>query len=266
MLKSRFTFLAITFAILFGLSACSSMPKSADEQYQSGLDNDPLEPLNRAVFDVNDFLDRLLLRPVAELYRLVTPQELRSRVTSILHNMGEPVVLANNLLQGEFSSAGTTLGRFLVNSTAGVGGFFEVANEINLRHQPADFGQTLNVWGLGEGPYLVLPLFGPSNFRDTAGLVVDSLLSPWKYVVAFGDTYIEDAFAVTSMAASGLSRREANIDGLDALREGSLDFYAQMRSVYRQHRAKQLGDPIVGQLPDFDDDDYDPENSTPVVR
>lgn len=265
MFNHRPKFIALTFVMLLGLSACSSMPKSADEQYEARLDNDPVEPLNRAIFDVNDFLDRLLIRPIAELYRLVTPAELRDRVSSILRNMGEPVVMANNLLQGEVSSAGTTFSRFLINSTAGVGGIFEVADEAGLKRQPADFGQTLHVWGAGEGPYIVLPLFGPSNLRDTTGLVVDTLMSPWKYVVAYGDTVIEDAFSVSSTAATGLSRREANIEGLDALREGSLDFYAQMRSVYRQHRAKQLGSPIVNNLPDFDED-YDAENSTPVMR
>ncbi len=261
----RPTFLTLTFVMLLGLSACSSMPKSEDDRYASNMNNDPIEPLNRAIFDVNDFLDRLLIRPLAEMYRLVTPIEFRDRVTGILSNMGEPVVLANSLLQGEVTNAGTTLGRFVVNSTAGLGGMFEVANEIGLPKKKADFGQTLHVWGASEGPYVVLPLFGPSNLRDTTGLVIDTLMSPWKYIVAYGDTYIEDTFTITSMAASGLSRREANIEGLDALREGSLDFYAQMRSVYRQHRAKQLGSPIVNQLPDFDED-YDAENSTPVVR
>lgn len=266
MFKHRPAFLALTLIMLLNLSACSSMPKSADEHYQASLDNDPVEPLNRAIFDVNDFLDRLLIRPMADIYRRITPSELRDRVSSILRNMSEPVVMANSLLQGEVTNAGTSLARFFVNSTAGVGGIFEVAEDAGLKRQTADFGQTLDVWGAGEGPYLVLPFFGPSNLRDTAGLVVDSLMSPWKYAVSFGDTVIEDAFAVASMGATGLSRREANLDGLDALREGSIDFYAQMRSVYRQYRAKQLGSPIVNQLPNFDDEDYDAENSTPIVR
>ena len=264
MFKHRSSFLALVFVMMLGLSACSSMPKSADE-HSAYSDNDPIEPLNRAIFDVNDFLDRLLLRPLAELYRFVTPPELRDRVTNILANMAEPVIAANSLLQGEVTNASTSLGRLVVNSTVGLGGVFEVAEEAGLDKQSADFGQTLHVWGAGEGPYLMLPFFGPSNLRDTTGLIVDSLMSPWKYVVAYGDTVIEDSFQVSSMGATGLSRREANIEGLDAIREGSLDFYAQMRSVYRQHRAKQIGGPIVNQLPDFDED-YDAENSTPVIR
>lgn len=111
--------------------------------------NDPIEPFNRAVFDVNDFLDRLLIRPLAELYRFWTPSYLRDRV-AILKNMGEPVVMANNLLQGEMTKAGTTLGRFLINTTAGVGGMYEVAGGYGLERQNGDFGQTLHVWGMGE--------------------------------------------------------------------------------------------------------------------
>jgi phospholipid-binding lipoprotein MlaA len=178
--------------------------------------------------------------------------------------MGEPVILINNLLQGEVSKAGTTFSRFMVNTTLGFGGMFEVANDYGLQRQTGDFGQTLHVWGMGSGPYLVLPLFGPSNVRDAIGLGVDSFLSPWKYVVAYGDTKAEDTFMLADMSGSALTRREANIEGLDSLREGSLDFYAQMRSVYRQYRAKQLGVTLASEAPVFED--YDAENSTPITR
>lgn len=247
-----------------GLSACASVPPTQNESGYGVSDNDPIEPINRIIFDVNDFLDRLLIRPLAELYRVTVPPPLRTRIAAILRNMGEPVILANNLLQGEFSKAGTTLGRFAINTTAGLGGMFEVAAEYDLPRQTGDFGQTLHVWGVGSGPYLVLPLFGPSNIRDAVGLGVDTIMSPWKYAVAYGDATTEDSFAIADMTASALTRREANIEGMDSLRENSLDFYAQMRSVYRQYRSKQLGVSLASEAPVFDD--YDAENSTPVVR
>ena len=260
----RRSLIALSMIAFLGLSACSSVPVTKAEQTEVKRINDPIEPFNRAIFDVNDFLDRLLIRPLAELYRFWTPSYLRDRVASILKNMGEPVVMANNLLQGDVTKAGTTLGRFLINSTAGVGGMYEVAGGYGLDRQNGDFGQTLHVWGMGEGPYLVLPLFGPSNIRDAIGLGVDTVMSPWKYVVKYGDTTIEDTYTIAEMSASALTRREQNIEGMDALREGSIDFYAQMRSVYRQYRAKQLGVTLNSEAPVFED--YDAENSTPVMR
>ncbi len=264
MMNLRRSPLALAFFALIALSACSSVPQTQAERAEARAINDPIEPVNRVIFDVNDFLDRLLIRPLAELYRVMVPPPIRDRIASILKNMGEPVVMANNMLQGEFTNAGTTLGRFLVNTTLGGGGMYEVASGFGMPKQSGDFGQTLHVWGLGEGPYIVLPLFGPSNVRDAVGLGVDTMMSPWKYAVKAGDTQIQDTFTIADMTGSALVRREANIEGLDALREGSLDFYAQMRSVYRQYRAKQLGQPLASDSPVFED--YDAENSTPVMR
>ncbi len=264
MFVKRHTFLALTFAALLALPACSSLPQTQAERAEAKALNDPIESVNRTIFDVNDFLDRLLLRPIAELYRVTVPPPLRDRISSILKNMGEPVIMANNLMQGRVKNAGTTLSRFFINTTAGVGGMFEVASGYGFQRQTGDFGQTLHTWGLGEGPYLVLPLFGPSNVRDAIGLGVDTVMSPWKYAVSYGDTEIEDTFTVVDTAASGITRREANIEGYDALREGSLDFYAQMRSVYRQYRAKQLGTSVTSQAPVFED--YDAPSNAPVLR
>ncbi|HBM90340.1 MAG TPA: hypothetical protein DD400_00435 [Rhodospirillaceae bacterium] len=264
MISMRRHLVAFFLLAFIGLTGCSSIPMTQAEQEETAAVNDPAESVNRVVFDVNDFLDRLLIRPLAEAYRAVLPEFIRNRIASVLKNMGEPVIMANNLLQAEFTRAGTTLGRFLTNTTIGVGGLFEVANEYGLERQTGDFGQTLHSWGLGSGPYIILPLFGPSNIRDAIGLGVDTLMSPWKYAVFYGDTMTKDTFTIADMTASALSRREANIEGIDALREGSLDFYAQMRSVYRQYRAKQLGVSLASQAPVFED--YDAENSTPVMR
>ncbi|MBV8060216.1 MAG: VacJ family lipoprotein, partial [Alphaproteobacteria bacterium] len=235
------------------LAACADVPKAPAEKAEFEATDDPLEPMNRTVFDVNDFLDRLLLRPLAELYRVMIPPGLRDRVAGIVTNMKEPVVFANNVLQGEFGKAGTTLERFSLNTTLGGAGMWDVATGWGLQQQTGDFGQTLSSWGINQGPYLVLPLFGPSNFRDAIGLGVDTVMSPWGYIASIGGHGTEMRFDISSMAADGIVRREQNIEPMDALRSGSLDFYAQMRSVYRQYRDKQLGTtPTVG-MPKFDD-------------
>jgi phospholipid-binding lipoprotein MlaA len=253
------SFRPIVLAILLltgslALSACADMPKSPAEQEEFKATNDPLEPLNRVTFDVNDFLDRLFIRPLAELYRVLIPPGLRDRVAGIVTNMKEPVIFANDMLQGEMGKAGTTLERFGINTTLGVGGMWDVAgSEWHLYQQTGDFGQTLASWGIEEGPYFVIPLFGPSNFRDAIGLGVDTAISPWSYIAMIGSTMETDTFNISSFAADGLVRREQNIEAIDALREGSLDFYAQMRSVYRQYRAKQLGGERTSNMPKFDD-------------
>jgi len=266
MINRRRFAVAFAFTALFAFSACSSLPQNKGDQVDMSTANDPFESVNRTVFDVNDFLDRLLIRPMAELYRVMIPPPLRDRIASVLKNMSEPVIMANNLFQGEFTNAGTSLSRLVVNSTLGGGGMFEVASSFGLTPKSGDFGQTLYVWGFKDGgPYIVLPLFGPSNVRDAIGLGVDSALSPWKYAVGeAGGNSMRERFEIADTVGSGIVTREENIDALDALREGSLDFYAQMRSVYRQHRAKELGAPLPSDTPLFED--YEAEPSKTIVH
>ena len=233
------------------LSACADVPKSPEAQAEAAAVDDPLEPMNRTIFDVNDFLDRLLIRPLTELYRFVVPDYGRDRIANIVSNFDEPVIFLNNMLQGRVSDAGTTAERLVINSTLGVGGTFEVADEWGMHKQSGDFGQTLSVWGIKGGPYLVLPLFGPSNFRDAIGLGVDTVSSPWQYLAAYGGNGDRNRVVYSEWAADGLTRRDQNLEGLDALRAGSLDFYAEMRSVYTQYRNKQLG--IQTKQPTFED-------------
>ena len=251
MLLRRLALLIALLALPSALTACADMPQSPEARAEAQAVDDPLEPMNRVVFDVNDFLDRLLIRPLTELYRFAVPDFMRERVANILSNMGEPVVFANNLLQGETTKAGITAKRFLVNTTVGAAGMFEVANDWGMPKQMGDFGQTLSVWGINGGPYLVLPLFGPSNFRDAIGLGVDMAASPWQYIAAEGGNGTKTRLNFASMGADGLTRRDQSLDDLDALRSGSLDFYAQMRSVMRQYRNKQLG--IQSAAPKFED-------------
>jgi phospholipid-binding lipoprotein MlaA len=244
-------FLALAFVV--ALAACADVPNDPAARAEFEATNDPLEPMNRAIFDVNDFLDRLLFRPLAELYRVTIPPGIRDRLEHVLSNFKEPVVFANNLMQGEFTNAGITLSRLALNSTAGVAGIWDVSTDWGLPQQKGDFGQTLYSWGLGSGPYLVLPLFGPSNIRDAVGLGADSVMSPWQYLAAMNGVGSENRLNGFYFLADGVVQREENIEPLDALREGSLDFYAQMRSVYRQYRDKQLGRQSTEGMPNFDD-------------
>jgi phospholipid-binding lipoprotein MlaA len=254
-MRSSCRFLPVILALLLVamLSACADVPANPTERAEFEATNDPMEPMNRAIFDVNDFLDRLLFRPIAELYRVTIPPGIRSRLTKLLGNMKEPVIFANNLLQGQFGSAGTSAGRLVVNSTFGIGGMWDVATDWGLQQQSGDFGQTLYVWGVGSGPYLVLPIFGPSNARDAVGLGADAVMSPWQYLVGMNGVGSENRFDIFYFLADGTVRREENIEALDALRSGSLDFYAQMRSVYRQYRDKQLGNQSTEGMPKFDE-------------
>jgi phospholipid-binding lipoprotein MlaA len=249
----RFALLLSILTASFALSACADMPKSPEEQAEFKATDDPLEPMNRTIFDVNDFLDRLLIRPLAELYRVTLPPGIRDRIAGIVTNMKEPVIFANDLMQGELDKAGITVERFGINTTLGGAGMFDVAGDWGMYQQTGDFGQTLASWGIKDGPYLVLPLFGPSNFRDAIGLGVDMVMSPWGYLADMGGNGTSNRYTIASFSADGIVRREQNIEAIDALRSGSLDFYAQMRSVYRQYRAKQIGGENTEDMPKFED-------------
>lgn len=198
----------------------------AEEDYDV---NDPLEELNRAIFEFNRGVDALLLKPMAIIYNGIMPPWGRHRVTNILNNLGEPLNLANSLLQGEIERATSSFMRFAVNSTVGVAGAFDVAGDLGMRRANEDFGQTLAVWGVPEGPFLMLPIFGPSNPRDATGLVIDYLMDPFTYI-------LDDDVSLARSVTRGVSRRAENLENLDTLEETSLDFYAALRELYRQYR------------------------------
>lgn len=219
--------------------------------------SDPLEPVNRVVFELNELVDVILLGPVAEAYGEL-PDPLRTGVRNVLDNLRAPVTFVNDLLQGEGDRAGTTLARFLINSTLGMFGLFDLASQLGHPPHREDFGQTLAVWGLGDGPFLMLPLLGPSNLRDLGGLAVDQLaLDPWN-----------------SLAGADLRAARAGSEAVDTrhrldpvirdLRRNSLDPYATLRSAYGQRRAAEIrnGRPPAGQsayeaIFREDDDDAD---------
>lgn len=195
---------------------------------------DPLEWLNRGIFVFNDTLDTLVLRPVAVIYGFITPERVKESVRNFFANLNSPVLLANDLLQLTFGDAAVTTGRFAINTTIGVLGLFEVAEDFGLEAHHADFGQTMFSYGVGQGLYVMIPIFGPSTARDALGRLVDSVFQPTNYIVG-----TEVGLALSG--ANGLSKRESLIDALDDLRAGSLDFYAAVRAAYYQDRATELG-------------------------
>lgn len=227
---------------------------------------DPLEPVNRLVFGINEIVDFVVLRPVSLAYRTLVPQHLRTGVNNALHNWSTPVVLANDLLQGRPDKAKKTFVRFLVNSTAGFGGIVDAAAAAGMPRHSEDFGQTLAVWGLESGPYVVLPLLGPSNFRDTIGLAVDTVTHPATWLM--WDLQMHERTA--PVMAWTVSTHEGYLDEFDALRSTSPDFYATIRGVYAQRRATEIADgslllePVDGSQGGGDIDSIDLESLPPI--
>lgn len=226
--------LLISAGLALGLSACATPPTDPDELAAYEEANDPLEPMNRYFFDLNNALDELVLKPFAGWYYILLPNFAQDGVRNALNNLRTPVVLANDLFQGEIDRAGTTIGRFFVNSTIGLADLFDVASEIGLAYHDEDFGQTLAVWGSGEGPYLVLPLLGPSNPRDATGRVVDQFLDPITYL-AWSHDWIQTANFVRA-GVDVVDTRARNLKTLDEIKAGAIDYYATIRSLYRQQR------------------------------
>lgn len=199
--------------------------------------DDPLEPLNRAVFDANTVLDESLIRPVADAYRAVVPEFVRDRIRSVIDNLAEPRIFVNDVLQGRFNAAGFTFARFFANTIAGVGGLFDFATMHGLAKQTGDFGQTLSAWGVDDGPYVVLLFFGPSNVRDALGLGVDLVTTPPALVVSGPSGRVIN---VVVGVVDGVDLRSRNIETLDEIKASALDPYTHLKSVMRQYRAAQL--------------------------
>lgn len=220
-------------ALLAALAA--AVPAGAEDP------NDPIEPINRVVFGLNELADVMLVGPLAQAYGEL-PSPLRAGVRNVLDNLRAPVIFVNDLLQGETDRAGTTLARFMINSTIGLFGLFDLASELGHPKHSEDFGQTLAVWGVGEGPFLVLPLLGPSNLRDTGGLVVDRLaFDPWGQLAP-------SEVELARNGAEAIDTRQRLDPVIQDVRRNSLDPYATVRSAYRQRRAAEIrnGRPPVG--------------------
>lgn len=198
---------------------------------------DPWENTNRAIFSFNQSVDRTVLVPVANAYRAVTPVPLRDAIHDFLQNLNGPIIFANDVLQGQFGLAGDTLGRLVVNTTLGLGGMVDVATKAGVPYHTNDLGITLATWGVASGPYLMLPVLGPSNPRDLLGDAADSFGDPGN-VIASDYNRIWASFV--RAATSGIDERSRNIESLAEIERTSLDYYATIRSLARQRRAAQI--------------------------
>ncbi len=201
--------------------------------------NDPMEGANRAVFAFNETVDKAVLEPVARGYRYVAPKPVRSGVRNFLRNLKSPVVMGNELLQGDLEGFANATGRLFINTILGVGGVFDIADQGGIPYEPEDFGQTLAVWGVGNGPYIVIPIFGPSTVRDGTGLLVDSFADPVRIYLFNTD---REWLHYTRMGVSAVDQREELLDIVDDLRRNSFDYYAALRSAYYQRRQALVND------------------------
>jgi len=231
------------FAALVGLSpwmaGCATAPCDPAARAAFRANHDPLEPLNRKVFAFNLCFDRWVIKPLAKGYKHALPSEVRTALRHFLDNLDEPVVLANCLLQGRFKSAGETAGRLVINSTVGVAGLNDVATGWKLPKQIGDFGQTLWADGVGEGPYLIIPVFGPTNPRDGIGEgLIDTFFDPLRYLLRH--RACSSAVSGGRIVFHGLDERAESLDSLDEIQRESIDYYAAFRSLYRQNRAAEL--------------------------
>jgi len=199
--------------------------------------NDPLEPLNRLTFAVNELLDFVVIRPVAEIYRAIFPETIQHGITNVLDNLFAPVVFFNHVLQGEAERATVTVFRFLTNSTFGLFGLVDVTTELGFPRYDTDFNQTLMAWGVDTGPYLILPLIGPSSFRGTIGYVADYYADPLNIYLNNRHHFKYHYWLTVRYGLYTISQREKLIETLDNLRNSSPDFYVTMRSIYFQRQA-----------------------------
>lgn len=236
-LKPRFAALLVTAFAVTTLAGCATPPSDPVAKAEFEKENDPLEPLNRAIFSFNMTVDKVLLRPAAIVYRDALPVPVQKGVHNFLANLRTPVVFANDLLQGEVDRAGTTVGRFAVNTTLGVLGVWDPATELGIPGHSEDFGQTFGVWGIGEGFYFVLPILGPSNPRDATGLLTEYLIDPFNLWAR--EENVEGWILARSLV-TGVDFRARNLDTLDEIERTSLDYYVAIRSLYRQRRADEI--------------------------
>ncbi len=234
------------FALAAGLSLCAVLagcatpPPAGDPEAVADFrqTNDPLEPTNRVFYKVNNGLDTAILKPVARGYRYVVPGRVRTGVNNVLENLGGPVRLANDALQGKPRRAGDTAMRFVINTTIGLGGVFDVAKDLGYPDHDADFGVTLANWGVPEGPFLFLPILGPSSPREVTGFGVDIAIDPFGWIGR--GTRAATAASWTKTGVGAVSTRERLLDPVEQIEKTALDPYATFRSLYRQNRKGKL--------------------------
>ena len=229
---------SVCVAGLVALAGCAVPPAQGDREgwVEYHATNDPLEPTNRAILELNRGLDTTLLKPAATAYRDFVPVLGRSMIGNFLENLSAPLVALNDLAQGQIDRALTMLNRFWINTALGFG-FLDMAGAMGIEGHGEDFGQTLAVWGVPAGPYLMLPLFGPSNPRDAVGRVVDFLADPFNMWAANTE---REHLRFARAGVQAVELRANSLELIDDLEKTSLDFYAAIRSLYRQRRAEQI--------------------------
>lgn len=250
----------VFFAVaLSGLVAgCAQVPEDPDARAAYEANNDPIEDVNRAIFGFNLTIDRVFVRQFAAAYREL-PDMVKDSVRNFLRYLKTPVILANNILQGDQEGASDTIGRGLIN-TFGLG-LFDIANGNGngIPYRDEDFGQTLAVWGVGEGAYLQIPFLGPSTVRDAGGKVVDMFFDPFTYWGFNSDSSGPEAWRGGRIGMDLVDSRSRNLEQIEDLETTSLDFYATVRSLYRQQRENMIrngdSDESSNSFPDIDFDD-----------
>lgn len=225
----------ITLSIL--LSALVLFTTACASKGETNQQVDTFESYNRVIFKFNYRMDKYILKPAAKGYRAITNQFVRDRVRYALANLREPLSAVNNVLQGEPKSGGVSLSRFAINSTLGLVGMFDVADGWGLKRRPASFNQTFAKWCIKDGPFIMLPFFGPSTPRAAVGTAFEFAFDP-VFWATYHDANIKDKVAYSYAALQAVSLREANLEFLDDLERNSVDFYATMRSAYLQNQSK----------------------------
>jgi phospholipid-binding lipoprotein MlaA len=252
----RFAMLLVCGALALGAAGCakaSGAGASADAPRTAEI-KDPIEPVNRAVFNFNNLLDRTIIEPAAKVYNAVLPNFVRDGIRNFMRNLRSPITVGNALLQGNVGEAGNATARFLINTTAGVGGLVDVAAGNGIPYRREDFGQTMGVWGAGPGFYIVLPLLGPSSLRDASGDFADAWADPVR-IWAFKTGH--DPLYYGRNVLEGFDKRARLIKAIDDLRNNSLDYYAAVRSAYAQRRASEISNHDGGgapHIPDYTDE------------
>jgi phospholipid-binding lipoprotein MlaA len=237
---------ALICALAFSAAGCA-----ASDNQEAAAADDPLEPMNRYFFDFNQKLDRNAALPAATFYTSAVPNPARRGIHNFLDNLGGPVNVVNDLLETQFGNADTAAARFVVNTTIGVAGIFDVATDWGLPARNRDFGETLGTYGVPQGPYLVLPFRGPTAVRDLGGNYVDGFFSPLYYmhIQYAGKQYV----GLVKSTIGSVDNRAQNIVTYRDIERASVDFYATMRDYYRQRRERQVEDTSAptAELPDF---------------
>jgi phospholipid-binding lipoprotein MlaA len=228
------------------LAGCATGPLTPEQI----ANNDPYEPTNRGALQFNGKVDKYLVIPSVGLYFLLVPEGGRRGVHNFLGNLSTPTIFVNDMLQGEVTRAGQSVARLVINTGFGFGGFFDPAAKMGIPGHGEDFGQTMAVWGIGEGPFVMLPFFGPSNPRDASGLVIDATIDPTNFIRFKQHLW----WAGAREYFTYLDLRGQTYQTVQGIQRSSVDYYSSLRSLYRQLRNSEIrnGRPVGAQdLPDF---------------